>query len=248
MAPKSDPKLVTILDRLEKSTQKSQAAFIASQAAFAAAIDKIANASYVLKPTQPHFNPHGNIEDYWKYKDWRRQFNLFIKRVPNDKWDKKSEWLKNSVKGKAFLLISSCSDDQEGYEGALALLDKKYQQTDYIREAMFEFLYSFKIQTAGKNYSNVADQLLTFGNYLKELMANHGMDAPNFVQQFLSHIVMKGLPSEVKKQFTESCDHLYPKIDTILSKTAEVINTLNYFSTDNYIMPTSKNNSNKNKN
>ena len=68
-----------------------------------------------------------------RYKDWRRQFNLFIKRVPNDKWAEKSEWLKNSVKGKAFLLITSCSDDQAGYNNALVLLDNKYKKTEYIK-------------------------------------------------------------------------------------------------------------------
>ena len=64
---------------------------------------------------------------------------------------------------------------------------------------MFEFLHTFKVQAAGENYSNVADQLVTFGNYMKELIINHGMDDLNFVQQFLSHIILKGLPSEVKK-------------------------------------------------
>ena len=102
-----------------------------------AALDKVGNASTVLKPSQPHFTPQGNLEDYLRYKDWRRQFNLFIKRVPNDKWSEKSEWLKSSVKGKAYLLITSCADTQAGYQAALTLLDNKYQQTDYIREAMF---------------------------------------------------------------------------------------------------------------
>ena len=109
---------------------------------------------------------------------------MFIKRVPDDKWAEKTEWVKNSVKGKAYLLISSCSEDQAGYNNCLTLLDNKYQNQDYIREAMFEFLHTFKVQAAGKNYSNVADQLVTFGNYMKELITNHGMDAPNFVQQF----------------------------------------------------------------
>ena len=133
----ADPTLITILDALQKSTQlgiDSQAAAAvtsaANQAALTTALDKVGNASTVLKPSQPHFNPQGNLEDYLRYKDWRRQFNLFIKRVPDGKWAEKSEWLKSSVKGKAYLLITSCADNQAGYEGALTLLDNKYQQTD----------------------------------------------------------------------------------------------------------------------
>ena len=125
------------------SQAASAATTAANQVALTTALDKVGNASSVLKPSQPHFNPQGNLEDYLRYKDWRRQFNLFIKRVPDGKWAEKSEWLKNSVKGKAYLLITSCADDQTGYEGALTLLDKKYQQTDYIREALFEFIHNF---------------------------------------------------------------------------------------------------------
>ena len=124
----------------------------------ATALNKVGDSASVLKPSQPHFNPQGNLEDYLRYKDWRRQFNLFIKRVPDDKWDQKVEWLKNSVKGKAFLLITSCSEDQAGYTNALALLDNKYQKTEYIREAMFDYIYNFKIPSPGKNHAELLDK------------------------------------------------------------------------------------------
>ena len=153
----ADPTLITILDQLRQSTQlgiDSQTASAATAAtnasALAAALDKLGDASQVLKPSQPHFNPQGNLEDYLRYKDWRRQFDLFIKRVPEDSWEDKSEWLKNSVKGKAFLLISSCSDDEAGYKGALVILDDKYKKTDYIREAMFDYIHNFKVPSPGK--------------------------------------------------------------------------------------------------
>ena len=156
----ADPSLITILDAYQKSAQLG----VENQVALTEALDKLGDASSVLKPSQPHFTPQGNLEDYLRYKDWRRQFNLFIKRVPDAKWDEKSEWLKSSVKSKAYLLIASCPNTQAGYEAAFVLLDTRYQQTDYIREAMFEFIHTFKIQAASKNFSNVADQLVTLGN------------------------------------------------------------------------------------
>ena len=117
-AAAEDVRLIDILSALQKSTQvgidnqaASAATTAANQAALATALDKVGNASSILKPSQPQFNPQGNLEDYLRYKDWRRQFNLFIKRVPDGKWAEKSEWLKNSVKVKAYLLITSCTDN-----------------------------------------------------------------------------------------------------------------------------------------
>ena len=81
LPPPADPSLLTILDAYQKSAQLG----VDNQAALATALDKLGNASSVLKPTQPQFNPQGNLEDYLRYKDWRRQFNLFIKRVPDGK-------------------------------------------------------------------------------------------------------------------------------------------------------------------
>merc|ERR1711888_534901 len=155
-----------------------------NQAALATALDKLGNASSVLKPSQPHFNPQGNLEDYLRYKDWRRQFNLFIKRVPVDNWAEKSEWLKNSVKGKAFLLISSCSDDEAGYNSALVILDDKYKKTEYIREAMFDYIHNFKVPSPGKNHAKLLDKLVTLSNYMNELTANHAVD---YKEQFIAH-------------------------------------------------------------
>ena len=81
LPPAADPSLLTILDAFQKSTQLG----VDNQAALSTALDKVGNPCSVLKPSQPHFNPQGNLEDYLRYKDWRRQFNLFIKKVPDDK-------------------------------------------------------------------------------------------------------------------------------------------------------------------
>ena len=67
--PLADPTLITILDQLQKSTQLGINSQATSQAALTAALDKLGDASSVLKPSQPHFNPQGNLEDYLRYKD-----------------------------------------------------------------------------------------------------------------------------------------------------------------------------------
>merc|ERR1712030_187172 len=230
----------TILDQLQKNNQLSINAQAAATAAavdsaatantnataLAAALDKLGDASQVLKPSQPHFNPQGNLEDFLRFKDWRRQFDLFIKRVPEDNWADKSEWLKNSVKGKAFLLISSCSDDEAGYKSALVILDDKYKKTDYIREAMFDYIHNFKVPSPGKNHADLLDKLLTLKSYINELSANHAVD---YKEQFIAHIVLKGLSLDVRTQFKKTCDELYPKITKIFDKAEEVANTLNDF-------------------
>ena len=63
-----DPTLINILDALQKSTQLGidgqAAAAVTSatnQAALTTALDKLGDASSVLKPSQPHFSPQGNL-------------------------------------------------------------------------------------------------------------------------------------------------------------------------------------------
>ena len=78
----TDPYLLTILAELQKSAQlgisnqqaivANQAASVAGQAALATALNKVGDSASVLKPSQPHFNPQGNLEDYLRYKNWRR--------------------------------------------------------------------------------------------------------------------------------------------------------------------------------
>ena len=89
------------------------------------------------------------------------------------------------------------------------MLDTKYQQTNYIREAMFDYIYNFKVPSPGKNNSELLDKLVTLGNYIKELGTNHAMVLN---ENFIAHIVLRGLTQEVRIQFKKTCDDLYPKI------------------------------------
>merc|ERR1712030_181586 len=97
---------------------------------------------------------------------------------------------------------------------------------DYIREAMFDYIHNFKIPSPGKNHAELLDKLVTLGNYMNELTTNHAVD---YKEQFIAHIVLKGLPNEVRTQFKKTCANLYPKITKILEKADEVANTLNDF-------------------
>ena len=107
---------------------------------------------------------------------------------------------------------------------------------------MFDYIYNFKIPSPGKNHAELLDKLVTLGNYIKELTANHAMVLN---EHFIAHIVLKGLTNEVRTQFKKTCAELYPKITKILQKADEVAMTLNDFANQGYSMP-SKNNSNKN--
>ena len=66
--------------------------------------------------------------------------------------------------------------------------------------------------------------------------------------EFIGHIIMKGLPNDVKNQFYEITATLYPDYNAILSKVDNVIEKLNKIglNTKDSTMKHNPNNSNSN--
>ena len=56
-----------------------------AQAHLSTAIDKFSNMSTSLKIDQPLFHPVGSYEDFMKFKEWKRHYDIFIKRIADDK-------------------------------------------------------------------------------------------------------------------------------------------------------------------
>ena len=145
----SDPNLIKVLGELVKGREQTNTMFqkqhaqnisindqmTQAQTQMTTAIEKLSVASTSLKIDQPLFKPVGSYEDFMKWKEWKRHFDIFIKRIADDKWDEKLNWLKASVFGQAANLIFACASTEAGYEEAIRLLKEKYENVDLVREA-----------------------------------------------------------------------------------------------------------------
>ena len=81
--PASDPTLVRILEEsqqqakamtaaIEKITSDQTAASAKSSEELAKALETLGKSSSNIKPTQPHFSPKNTLEDYLKYRDFKK--------------------------------------------------------------------------------------------------------------------------------------------------------------------------------
>ena len=185
---------------ITKSILKQQQDSSSQNKALVAAMEKWSNAATAPKPHLPKFKPNYTFNDYLAYKDWERRWELYIAKLPPFDWPSKVEWLREAVEGEARQLILACQPNEAGYNEALKLLNDKYRDANSIREAYFEYIHSFKIQSLGKNYSDLSKILITFKNYVKELETKHGIMPPNY----LGHVINKTLPKEVKREFKKT--------------------------------------------
>ena len=87
----------------------------------------------------------------------------------------------------------------------------------------------------GKNYKTLKEKFTQLRNYLHELEVE--LETPFDYKQYLGHVCMKTLPTEVKKEFMLSCDSLTPNIETMFEKADEVIRKLNVYSEVNPSYP-----------
>merc|ERR1712237_54175 len=166
----ADPNLIQVLNELVKGRDQTNILFQKQHAQniqvnsqitqahsqLSSAIDKFSAASTSLKIDQPLFKPVGSYEDFMKFKEWKRHYDIFVKRIGDDKWDEKLNWLKPSVFGQAANIIFACAATQAGYDEAIQLLKEKYENIDVVREAYIEWVHTFKVVNVGKNYINVS--------------------------------------------------------------------------------------------
>ena len=214
------------VDQVEitRSILKQQQDSSSQNKVLVAAMEKWSNAATAPKPHLPKFKPNSTFNDYLAYKDWERRWELYIAKLPPSDWPSKVEWLREAVEGQARQLILACQPNQDGYNEALKLLNDKYRDADSIREAYFEYIHSFKIQSLGKNYSDLSKILITFKNYVKELESKHNIIMP---PNYLGHVINRTIPKEVKREFKKQCETLYPTSVQIFDKMESVIKSLN---------------------
>ena len=95
------------------------------------------------------------------------------------------------------------------------------------QDNIFHFIHTFSVPNTGKNHSTLSSKLISLRNYIHELTDSHGFEMSVSLCKFIGHIIMRGLPNDVKKQFYLDTATLYPDYNAILSKVDSVIKTLN---------------------
>ena len=167
------------------------------------------------------------MDDYSLYRVFKRDFDHFIQDVDEANWEDKARWLLECVKGDAYQLIKEITLNEAGYTKAFADLDSKYLCSDKIKDNIFHYIHTFAIPNTGKNHSTLSSKLITLTNYINELTKSHSFEMNASLCQFIGHIIISGLPNDVKKQFYLDTATLYPDYNAILSKVDSVIETLN---------------------
>ena len=124
-------------------------------------------------------------------------------------------------------MITACESNEAGYTKCFELLDKKYKNTDLIREGIFDFIDKLNFPSMGKAHVNLSDKIVALYNHLEELEKVHG---ERMNHRYLAHLLLKRIPANVRKEFSDTCNKLYPNILEIFEKYEEVITKLNYAS------------------
>ena len=201
-----------------------------------------------FKRIQPTFSPNRDIDDPSLYRAFKIDFDHFIADVDPANWADKTRWIKQCVKEDAYHKIKEVTLNEAGYKEAFKILDAKYLCTNKIKDDIFHFIHTFSIPNTGKNHSTLSSKLTTLNNYIKELTSSHGFVMSAFLHEFIGHIIIRGLPNDVKNQFFEITNTLYPDYNAILSKVEEVIQKLNRIglNTKDSTMKQNPNNSNSN--
>ena len=117
--------------------------------------------------------------------------------------------------------------DQAGYKNAIKELDDKYLYNNVIEDIIFHYIHTFSIPNTGKNHSTLSSKLITLRNYIQELTDSHSFVMNDSLRKFIGHIIIKGLPHDIKKKFFIETNTLYPNYDVILANVDLVTQTLN---------------------
>ena len=102
-----------------------------------------------------------------------------------------------------------------------------YLCTNRIKDNIFNYIHTFSVPNTGKNYTTLSSKLITLRNYIQQLTDYHGFEMTVSLCEFIGHIIMKGLPNDVKNQFYEITATLYPDYNAVLSKIDNSIEKLN---------------------
>ena len=115
-------------------------------------------------------------------------------------------------------MIKEVTINEAGYNNALEILDTKYLSTNKIKDSVFHYIHTFNISNTGKIHSTLSTKLVTLKNYISELTSSHRFVMSASLCEFIGHIIIRGLPNDVKNQFFEITGTLYPDYNAILSK------------------------------
>ena len=149
------------------------------------------------KPTQPHFEPKGDAQDYLNYKNFLNKFEYFVKSV-SDKKDK-LQWLMSSVQGDAFESIKNFTLDDNNYDAAILKLEKKYLNNEKIQQTIFRLIYQYSNPSPDKLFINVLKGLTEVENHIIELKKVNHLDChQGAADKFISKIAFQNLPSQMR--------------------------------------------------
>ena len=165
-----------------------------------------------------------------------------------ENWADKTRWIFECVKEDAYQLIKGVSLNKAGYIKAFADLDSKYLCKKKIKDNIFNYIHMFAVPNTGKNHSTLSSKLIALKNYIQDLTDHYGFEMTVSLREFIGHIILKGLPNDVKKQFYLTTATLYPDYNAIMDGVDEVIETLNKIglNTKDSTIKQNPNNSNSN--
>ena len=198
------------------------------------------------KMTQPKFTPSDTIQDYRHFREWLSNFELFIRDVRDHR--DRLQWLRSSVKNKAFDLIEGFAIKGDNYVKALDKLKAEYLSSVHIKNAIYDTIYNWQNKNPDKLYKNVRENLISLENHLIELQDTYQIDVQeSFCQGFLAHIVLRNVPAPLRNGMFDKLDKLDPTLEEIFRNAQDIIKKLNLEQDYVNTYPTKQNNNNTNK-
>ena len=178
------------------------------------------------KPTQPHFEPKGDAQDYLNYKNFLNKFEYFVKSV-SDKKDK-LQWLMSSVQGDVFESIKNFTLDDNNYDAAILKLEKKYLNNDKIQQTIFGLIYHYSNPSPDKLFNNVLKGLTEVENHIIELKNVHQLDCHlGAADKLISQIIFHNLPGQLRNELINCCKSNYPSLQQIFDNIQQVVDKVN---------------------
>ena len=178
------------------------------------------------KPVQPIFSPKGDLGDYLNFKNFKDNFNYFVRNVPENK--DKLKWLMSSVKGDAYEQIKGLSLENNNFDIAVTKLERKYMSREKILKAIFTSIYQYKNANPDKSYTNVLQGLTSLENNIQDLKVSHKLDCTiGAADKLISLIIFSNLPSQLRTELINTTGSTYPSVNQIFENIEKVVDKVN---------------------
>ena len=131
------------------------------------------------------------------YRDFKPRFLHFVISVKKE--SQKLEWLISSVTGEAHNLISKLDLVDSNYAIALARLDERYLNSDFVKENLLKKVLEFKIDPKIP-FIKVPSVITSLTNMLDTLKETHKIDCYERAgMELVRCILFHKLPEKIKK-------------------------------------------------